>query len=53
MDLIGLPFQVIVGPKGVAEGSVELKTRRTGERVTLSIDEALNRLTALRRPAAS
>ena len=52
MDLIGLPYQVIVGPKGVADGKVELKTRRTGERTTVTIDEALNRLTSL-RPAAS
>ena len=51
MDLIGLPHQVIVGPKGVADGTVELKTRRTGERLTLSIDDALNRLAALRQPA--
>ncbi len=52
MDLIGLPHQLIVGPKGLADGNVELKVRRTGERVTLSLDEALNRLTALRSPAA-
>ncbi|SDG90153.1 proline--tRNA ligase [Roseospirillum parvum] len=32
MDLIGLPWQVIVGPKGVAAGQVEVKNRRTGER---------------------
>ena len=32
MDLIGLPWQIIVGPKGLAEGKVELKNRRTGER---------------------
>ena len=32
MDLIGLPWQVIVGPKGVAAGKVEVKNRKTGER---------------------
>jgi len=32
MDLIGLPWQVVVGPKGVAAGVVELKNRRTGEK---------------------
>ena len=31
-DLIGLPWQVIVGPRGVAAGEVEIKNRRTGER---------------------
>jgi prolyl-tRNA synthetase len=46
LDLIGLPWQIIVGPKGLAEGRVEMKNRRSGERVSLSPDEALNRLTA-------
>ncbi len=36
MDLIGLPWQVVVGPKGVAAGVIELKNRRTGEKVELS-----------------
>ena len=31
-DLIGMPWQIIVGPKGLAEGKVELKRRATGER---------------------
>jgi prolyl-tRNA synthetase len=35
-DLIGLPWQVIVGPRGVAAGEVEIKNRKTGERETLS-----------------
>ena len=34
MDLIGLPHQVIVGPKGLADGKVEIKDRRSGERET-------------------
>ena len=46
MDLIGLPWQVIVGPKGIAAGEVEMKRRATGERETLSIDGAVNRLLA-------
>ena len=36
-DLIGLPWQVIVGPRGVAAGEVEIKNRRTGERETIAI----------------
>lgn len=44
MDLIGLPWQVIVGPKGLAAGEVELKNRKTGERVNLTPDALLNRL---------
>jgi prolyl-tRNA synthetase len=46
LDLIGLPHQLIVGPKGLAEGKVEVKDRRTGARETLSPEEALNRLAA-------
>jgi prolyl-tRNA synthetase len=44
MDLIGLPWQVIVGPKGLTEGKVEIKNRRTGERETASLDAAIARL---------
>jgi len=41
MDLIGVPYQVIVGPKGVKAGEAELKNRKTGARETLSFDTAL------------
>ena len=44
MDLIGLPWQLIVGPKGVERGVVELKRRATGEREELSAESALARL---------
>ena len=44
MDLIGLPWQLIVGPRGAAAGEVEIKRRATGERETLGIDAAVNRL---------
>jgi prolyl-tRNA synthetase len=44
MDLIGLPWQVVVGPKGVAKGMVEVKRRAGGAKEELSIDAALNRL---------
>jgi prolyl-tRNA synthetase len=46
MDLIGLPWQLIVGPRGIASGTVELKRRSTGEREELSLESALARLTA-------
>ena len=45
MDLIGLPWQLIVGPKGLERGVVELKRRAGGEREELSIESALARLT--------
>ncbi|MFN0041684.1 MAG: proline--tRNA ligase [Alphaproteobacteria bacterium] len=44
MDLIGLPWQLIVGPRGLAQGKVELKERRTGAREELSRDAAFARL---------
>ena len=44
MDLIGLPWQVLVGPKGLAEGKVELKRRAGGERELVSPAEAVKRL---------
>lgn len=46
MDLIGLPYQVIAGPRSVANGEVEIKNRNTGERETLSIEAAINKLSA-------
>jgi prolyl-tRNA synthetase len=36
MDLIGLPWQVVIGPKGVAAGIVEIKNRRTGEKTEIT-----------------
>ena len=44
MDLIGLPWQLIVGPRGIATGTVELKKRATGERHELTVESAIARL---------
>ena len=44
MDLIGLPWQLLVGPRGVKKGVVELRRRRTDEREELSVEAALARL---------
>ncbi len=46
-DLIGIPDQVIIGPRSVANGEVELKDRATGERETLTIEAAINKLVAI------
>jgi prolyl-tRNA synthetase len=46
MDLIGLPWQAVVGPRGVKQGIVELKRRATGERSELSPEALVGRLTA-------
>ena len=43
MDLIGLPWQVVVGPKGAAKDEIEVKNRRTGERVTMTADAVIAR----------
>jgi prolyl-tRNA synthetase len=45
-DLIGLPYQLIVGPKGVKAGEVEVKVRKTGERVTVSTEAGLMKVVA-------
>ncbi|MEO8113054.1 MAG: proline--tRNA ligase, partial [Phenylobacterium sp.] len=41
MDLVGLPWQLVIGPRGVAENTVEIKRRATGERQTLPLNDAL------------
>ena len=46
MDLIGLPWQLVIGPKGVAAGTVELKRRGDGVKEEVSVEAALARLTA-------
>ena len=43
MDLIGIPWQVIVGPRGLKEGRAELKNRATGEREDVSIEALKSR----------
>jgi prolyl-tRNA synthetase len=44
MDLIGLPWQLTVGPRGVAKGTVELKRRAGGDREELSAESALSKI---------
>ena len=44
MDLIGIPQQVIIGPRIAAEGKVEWKARKSGETAQLSPEDALNKL---------
>ncbi len=44
MDLIGLPNQLVVGPRGLANGEIELKNRASGERQSMSIEAAINSL---------
>ena len=46
MDRIGLPWQLVIGPKGLASGEVELNRRATGERRSLPLEDALKALGA-------
>ena len=44
MDLIGLPWQIVVGPKGLTEGKIELVYRKTGEATLLPFGKVLEKL---------
>lgn len=44
MELIGLPWQLVVGPRGVGNGMVEVRNRRSGEHEELSVEAALPRI---------
>lgn len=44
MDLVGLPWQMIVGPRGLKNNVVELKNRATGAREEVSLESALSKL---------
>jgi prolyl-tRNA synthetase len=45
MELIGLPWQLVVGPRGLKNGLVELKKRGAADREELSLESALARIT--------
>jgi prolyl-tRNA synthetase len=49
-DLIGVPYQLILGPRGLKEGQAEIKDRKTGERETLPLDVAVSHLKGLIEP---
>ena len=43
-DLIGIPFQLIVGPRELKNGNVELKNRKTVEKKKLTLESAINKI---------
>ncbi|MBN2740590.1 MAG: proline--tRNA ligase [Rhodobacteraceae bacterium] len=47
MDLIGLPWHITVGPRGIAAGKVELTSRRSGESEEMSAEEAVAKVAAI------
>ena len=46
-DLLGMPFQVIVGDKGLKNGQIEIKRRSTGERIMVKLEDASAEITRL------
>ena len=48
MDLIGLPWQLAIGPRGLKNGVVELKCRSTGDTEEVSLEAALSQLKGAR-----
>ncbi|MGB2295019.1 MAG: proline--tRNA ligase [Candidatus Puniceispirillum sp.] len=44
MDLIGIPWQIIVGPRGMENNMVEVKRRKTGETAEMSPDSAVTKI---------
>jgi prolyl-tRNA synthetase len=50
MDLIGLPWRITVGPRGLARGLVELTSRRTGEAEELTPEAAIDRVARIHAP---
>ncbi|RME17156.1 MAG: proline--tRNA ligase [Alphaproteobacteria bacterium] len=50
MDLIGLPWRITVGPRGLAKGVVELTSRRSGESEEMSAEAAIERLAEIYAP---
>ena len=52
-DLMGHPWQAIVGPRGAAAGRVELKRRATGEREEVSPEDALARIRSSRKASGA
>jgi prolyl-tRNA synthetase len=47
MDLIGLPWRITVGPRGLANGKVELTSRKTGESEEISLEAAVARVSEI------
>jgi len=47
MDLIGLPWRITVGPRGLKAGVVELTSRRTGENEEMTPEAAVDRIAAI------
>ncbi|MFO1520275.1 MAG: proline--tRNA ligase [bacterium] len=50
-DLIGIPYRLVIGAKGLAEGKVEFKERKTGKVWKVSVEDALEEVKKIHREA--
>ena len=49
MDLIGIPWRITVGPRGLKEGNIELFSRKSKSSEILKVDECINRCLEIKR----
>ncbi len=49
-DLIGIPFQLVIGPRGAKSREAEIKNRKTGERLNVPVEQAIDLLKSLIEP---
>ena len=47
MDLIGIPWRITVGPRGLKNGVVEITSRKSGESIELSPELAIKKITEI------
>ena len=47
MDLIGIPWRITVGPRGIKNGVVEITSRKSGESIELSPELAIKKITEI------
>ncbi|MBT8471001.1 MAG: proline--tRNA ligase [Marinicaulis sp.] len=47
MDLIGLPYQIVIGPRGLKDGKAEVKRRSDGEREEIALDQVSDHVAKL------
>ncbi|WP_369676323.1 His/Gly/Thr/Pro-type tRNA ligase C-terminal domain-containing protein, partial [Enterococcus faecium] len=46
MELLGVPFTLVIGERNLDENKVELKNRQTGEKLILDLDTAVQTIKA-------
>ena len=46
LELVGIPAAIVIGPRGLKSGVVEVKDRKSGTTEEMSLDAAINKLTS-------